>query len=232
MKINTTTIIFLLIIGLAAAGMFAYKSLWGSQSEAGEEETTSIIDGLDSTDPSSTIVKEKTETENNEEQLKETRIVKDDFEITLPAGWAEIADYPEILLMAVDTKEEVSEEILEKLDFRTNISIKSDDLGKYDKLNNAKEYAEGMKASLVQLISEIEFTHEEEGTIGGHDTFYVECESIQEGANFKTLLVFIVGNRNDIYAISLNTFLDSWPDYKDPFYQIAESFKFKYKLEF
>jgi len=213
MKINITIVSFLLIIGLGVAGMFAYKILLGPKPEVKDKATMQTLEELERLDP-------------------EVHISKDDFKITLPAGWAEITDYPEVLLMAVDTREEISEEILEKLDFRTNISIKSDDLGKYDKLNNAKEYAKSIETSLVQSISGIKFTHEKEAAIGGHDAFYIECESVQEGTSFKTLLVFIVGNRNDIYAISLNTFFDSWPDYKNPFYQMSESFKLKYIPEF
>ena len=205
-------LILMSLIGLSVVGVFVYKN---------NEETPLIL-------KEEKIEKEE---EKVEEVAKETLLVKDDFTITLPAGWQEIIDFPEVLAMAIDAKEEIADEKAKNIDFRTNFSIKSDDLGKYSKLSGAQDYIESIKTSLVQLIPSIEFTHEEQRTIDGNNAFFVECESTQEETDFKTLLVFVEGSNNIIWAISFNTFQNSWLTYRDLFYQIAESFRLKYKFE-
>ena len=208
-------LILMSLIGLGGAGVFVYKN---------KEETPLIP-----------LIKEEAKPAIKESfnvvQGKETLLVKDDFTITLPVGWQEVTDFPEVLVMAIDAREEITNEKAKNIDFKTNFSIKSDDIGKYSKLHGAQEYIESVKTSLVQLIPSIEFTHEEQGIIDGNNAFFIECESTQEGINFKTLLVFIEGSNNIIWVISFNTFQNSWLTYRDLFYQIAESFRLKYKLE-
>ena len=205
-------LILSILIGLSGIGVFVFENT---------KETPLILQ------------EEKIEKEEEkvEEVVKETLLAKDDFTITLPAGWQEITDSPEVLAMAIDAKEEIADEKAKNIDFRTNFSIKSDDLGKYSKLSGAQDYIESIKTSLVQLIPSIEFTHEEQRTIDGNNAFFVECESTQEETDFKTLLVFVEGSNNIIWAISFNTFQNSWLTYRDLFYQIAESFRLKYKFE-
>jgi len=167
-----------------------------------------------------------------EEALKETRVIKEEFEMTLPPGWQEATTPPEgIWLMAIDVKEDVSRGVFQKLDFRTNFSVKSDDVTKYAGISSFEDYVASVKTSLVQTISGINFGQEEQKIINGLPTIFIECSSRQEEADFKTLLVFVKASDNIVYAISFNTFQDSWSTYKDLFYWIAESFKLKYKIE-
>jgi len=161
----------------------------------------------------------ETATKNTDQ---ETLLVKEDFKITLPPGWQEDTSFLTVLLMAIDTREEI---VNEDIDFRTNFSLKKDDLGNYQTLNSAKEYTESVKMSLIQVIPIIEFTDEKEGTISGHNAFFIECESTQDEVDFKTLLVFMEESNGVIWALSFNTFQDSWLIYRPIFYQMAESFK-------
>lgn len=208
-------LILIILIGLSGVGVFVFKNLVEPKIEEGEEK----------------IEEEKPAIKEEVAVAKETLLLKDDFSIILPAGWQEVIDFPEVLTMAIDAREEITDEKAKNIDFRTNFSIKNDDLGKYSKLSGAKDYIESIKTSLVQLIPSIEFTHEEQRTIGGNNAFFVECESTQEEIDFKTLLVFIEGSNNIIWVISFNTFQNSWLTYRDLFYQIAESFRLKYKFE-
>jgi len=166
-----------------------------------------------------------------EETLKETRVLKEDFEMTLPSGWQETDTPPEgIWLMAIDTREDVSGGVFQKLDFRTNLSVKSDDITKYAGISSFEDYISSVKASLVQTIPSIDFIGETEKTVNGLRAIFIECSSLQEEADFKTLLVFVKASDNIIYAVSFNTFQDSWLVYKSLFYWMAESFKLKYKI--
>ena len=156
---------------------------------------------------------------------KETLLVKDGFTVILPPGWQETPNFPEVLLMAVDAGEEIVNEKAREIGFRTNFSIKGDDLKKYDKEYSIEEYASSIKTALIQAISGIEFTYEDQGIINNNNAFFIECQSTQEEIDFKTLLVFIEGNDDIIWALSFNALQNSWSAYQDSFYQIAESFK-------
>lgn len=225
-RILIVAITVVVLTVLSAAGVFIYKNLTKTETKA---EGTPIVVG----EGGSSVDEEKETEPKKEEILKETRLIKDDFEITLPPGWEEAASPPEsVLVMGIDSREDVSAGIFKKLDFRTNFSIKSKSRQQYTGISDLGAYVESIKTSLAQAIPGINFTREEQKTISGNRAIFVECESMQQGADFKTLLVFIETSDLVVYALSFNSFLDSWAKYQDSFYQIAESFKLKYKLEF
>ena len=207
------------LAALSAAGFFVYKQITKPE----PKESAPVTIGEE--EPANTPT-------GGEEVLKETRLVKGDFEITLPPGWQEADTPPEgILAMAIDAKEDISGGNFQKLDFRTNLSIKSDDMKKYANFNNLGDYITSIKTSLVQVVPGISFVQEEQKVINGQRAILIECSSRQEDADFKTLLVFIEGNDSIVYAISFNAFQGSWENYKGVFEQIAQSFKLKYKIE-
>lgn len=209
-KILVVVITVIILTALSVAGFYVYKQI--------AKPVPSTID------ENQQAAGENKEFVTEPETEKEVRLVKDDFEITLPAGWQEATStYEDFLVLAFDGKEDISGGNFQKLDFRTNISIKSDDLTKYSNLDTLEKYIESMKISLIQVFPGIKFI-KEEGNI-------LECETTQEDVDFKTLLVFIEGNNSIIYAISFNTFRSSWEKYKDTFEQVASSFKLKYKIE-
>lgn len=164
------------------------------------------------------------------EAPKGTLLTKEDFEITLQPGWREAQNPPEgVLTMAIDSEEDLSS-AASSSDYRTNLTVKSDDLTKYSTVNTLETYTESIKTTLVQLIEDIKFTYEKRDTVNGNDALFVECESTQNKVDFKTLLVFVQGDNNFIYALSFNAFQNSWASYRDAFYRMAESFKLRYNL--
>lgn len=162
------------------------------------------------------------------EMNKETTLLKDGFTIILPPFWQEIPsqqDEADILAMAVDSREEILDEKVIKAGFRTFLSVKNDDLTRYSQEYTLEEYVDSIKVSLAQLIPSIEFSYEKQAEINGNSVIFVECKSRQEEIDYSTLLVFIKGKENLLWAISFNTLKDSWPHYRDLFYQITESFQ-------
>ena len=214
-KILFTAITFVVLAVLSVAGFYIYKNL--IKPEVIEGPPVTIGEGNPAT--------------GEKEILKEVRLSKGDFEITLPPGWQEATSTSEgFLLLAFDAKEDVSGGNFQKLDFRTNLSIKSDDLKKYSSLDTLEKYVESMKISLIQAVPGINFIQEERKTINGAQAIFIECSSRQKEADFKTLLIFVKGNDSIVYAISFNTFQSSWENYQGIFEQIAQSFKLKYKI--
>jgi len=214
-KFLIVAITFIALAVLGAAGFFVYKTI--TKPEIQKEESPVVIGEAGSS--------------TEAEVLRETRLIKDDFEITLPPGWQEATSTAEgFLLLAFDAQEDISGGNFQKLGFRTNLSIKSDDLSKYSSLDTLEKYVESMKVSLIQAVSGISFIQEEQKVINGLQTISIECLSRQEETDFKTLIVFVKGNDSIVHAISLNTFQSSWESYKNAFEQIAQSFKLKYKI--
>ena len=224
-KILFVAITFVVLAALSAAGFYIYKNLIQPAS------STEIINTPLVTNNEGRETGEAPEIKN-EEILKETRLSKDGFEITLPPGWQEATStYEGFLLLAFDAQEDISGGNFQKLDFRTNLSVKSDDLGKYSSLDTLEKYVESMKTSLIQAIPGIAFVKEDQKTINGNESFFIELSSRQKEIDFKTLLMFIKGNDNIVYAVSFNTFQGFWENYQGVFEQIAQSFKLKYKIE-
>ncbi|MFH1780990.1 MAG: hypothetical protein ABH841_03245, partial [Candidatus Nealsonbacteria bacterium] len=220
-KILIVVITCAVLAGLSLAGFYIYKNF---NRPINVTELPSIP--LSINDGKAKIDEDSAEQPDEGEVLKETRILKENFEIILPPGWQEATTPPEgVLFMAIDAEQDISGGLFQKLDFRTNLAIKSDNITKYADISSFEDYVASIKISLIQAISGINCTQDEQKTINGAQAVSIECSSRQEEADFKTLLVFVKGNNNAIYAISFNTFQDSWLMYKDLFYRMAESFK-------
>ncbi len=204
---NSKIIITIVIVVLVAAAVATHYYLNRPQ----EEGTPLVLDEEVTGGPEATKV------------LGETLLAKEGFEIILPPGWQEDAEPPySILFMAVDGQEEISNQ---EINFRTNLTIKNDDLGIYQGLNNVQEYAVSIKESLTQAIPIIEFTEEKEETINGNAAYFIEIESTQEEIDFKTLLVFVEEADGTIWGLSFNAYQNAWSAYRNLFYQMARSFK-------
>lgn len=218
-KFLFTAITFIVLAALSAAGFFVYKNYLANPEDKVTENTTPLS--------GSEVPSEFLE----QNIAKETRLLKDGFEITLPFGWQEATStYEGFLLLAFDAKEDISGGDFQKLDFRTNLSIKSDDLSKYSTLDTLEKYVESMKSSLILAVPGISFVQEEPKTINGARAISIECLSRQKEADFKTKIVFVQGNDHTVYALSFNAFQSSWEKYKSAFEQITQSFKVKYKV--
>ncbi|MFH1423710.1 MAG: hypothetical protein ABIG29_02040 [Candidatus Nealsonbacteria bacterium] len=218
-KLLVVAITVIILTVLSIMGFYVYKQIIKPEAKENVPATTGEAEP-------------ESPSNGGEEIIGETVLLKDDFEITLPPGWQEATTPPEgILAMAIDGKEDISEGVFQKLDFRTNFSVKRDDMKKYANFNNLGDYITSIKTSLVQMVPGISFVQEEQKVIDGRRAILIECSSRQEEADFKTLLVFVEDSDSIVYAISFNTFQSSWASYRDTFYRIAESFKLKYKIE-
>ena len=205
------TIIFsavVVVLALGAAVYFLYYAPEGKLS--------------DNPPPDLKVLDEKKEEKESDKESGSGILAKDGFSINLPEGWEETANPPgRALALVVKGNEEIANEKAEKLGFASYFSVSSDSLETY----TFEEYIEEIKTRLVQSIVNIDFVKEEEGEIDGKKALFVECESTQKEVDFKTLLAFINEADETIWAISFNTLEDKWPEYRDLFYQTAESFK-------
>ncbi len=156
---------------------------------------------------------------------KGTTVEKDDFSIYIPKGWAEAAQPPMgVALTIVNKAEEITDPAAKRINFQSYYSVLYDNL----EGNATEEYYDKVKQSLIEDIpGGGTIVLEETKTINGKDYFFVAAEFTQREIKFKALIVIIPGEDNDMWMVSFNTLNSKWDDYKDLFYQIAESFELK-----
>lgn len=164
---------------------------------------------------------------NNQTNNKppQNKLVTDDFEINLPAGWQKTAPAIGTSAMAVKVDEQLNDPAAQKINFRSYFAVSYDTAqGK-----SLSEYAQTVKDRLQQTISGIVFTQEHDTTINGKAAQAFEADFNQQGVNFKILMVTIKGLGDDIWVISFNTLQSAWVEYRDAFSDIANSFSLKLK---
>ncbi len=60
--------------------------------------------------------------------------------------------------------------------------------------------------------------------INGRQAYAIEGSMSQKSLQFKTLIVIVQGNKDDLWVISFNTLDKDWTKYSDLFTRIAKSF--------
>ncbi|MDO8559123.1 MAG: PsbP-related protein [bacterium] len=145
------------------------------------------------------------------------------FSFVIPDGWQEADASNTLPIMITDSREKLTNNQAKEMNFRTNISINSAELGEI----LFKDYVEDTKTRLIQAIPIIEITKEEGYTINGKNAHSMEIKSVQNDLKFNTIVILAVGKDNTVWAFSFNTLEESWLDYKDIFSNMIKSIKMK-----
>jgi len=150
-------------------------------------------------------------------------LVKENFSIILPQGWMEGNAIEGVSALAYNVNENITDAAAKAANFTSYLSIASD----VSQGRSIAEYVEYTKSALRGVIPEINFVGDKDLTIDNRPAHAIEAELAQEGINFKILLVMIQGEGDKIWITSFNTLKSTWNDYKDAFYQAANTFKVK-----
>jgi len=161
--------------------------------------------------------------QTNIEQTQNKKIVTDDFEINVPAGWEKTAPAMGSSAMAVKTDENLNDPAAQKINFKSYFAVSYDTL--QDK--NMSEYLQIVKNGLQQTVPGVVFTKDQDMTINNRSAHAIEAELTQQGVNFKILLTVIAGEGKDVWVMSFNTTKNAWDGYKETFYSVADSFSLK-----
>ena len=164
-----------------------------------------------------------TESQSKEELEKLTVMDTAYFSFVIPDGWQEADASNTLPIMITDSREKLTNNQAKEMNFRTNISINSAELGEI----LFKDYVEDTKTRLIQAIPIIEITKEEGYTINGKNAHFMEIKSVQNDLKFNTIVILAVGKDNTVWAFSFNTLEESRLDYKDIFSNIIKSIKMK-----
>ena len=158
-------------------------------------------------------------------EQSQNKLITDDFEINLPEGWRKTAPAMGSSAMAVNADEQLNDPAAQKINFRSYFAVSYDTL-QGESLN---EYLQGVKSQLQQTISGVVFAQEHDTTINGKAARAFEASFIQQGVNFKILMVAVKGTGDDVWIISFNTLQSAWAEYQKTFSDIAGSFSLKLK---
>lgn len=150
-------------------------------------------------------------------------LVKEGFSIVLPQGWMEGGAIEGVSALAYKVNEKITDVAAKAVNFVSYFSIASD----VSQGRNIAEYAEYTKTALRGVAPEINFVADKDLTIDNRSAHAIEAELTQEGIDFKILLVMIQGEGDKIWITSFNTLKSTWNDYKEDFYQTANTFKVK-----
>jgi len=164
-----------------------------------------------------------TESQSKEELEKLTVMDTAYFSFVIPDGWQEADASNTLPIMITDSREKLTNNQAKEMNFRTNISINSAELGEI----LFKDYVEDTKTRLIQAIPIIEITKEEGYTINGKNAHFMEIKSVQNDLKFNTIVILAVGKDNTVWAFSFNTLEESRLDYKDIFSNMIKSIKMK-----
>ncbi|MFA5098727.1 MAG: hypothetical protein WC461_00710 [Candidatus Paceibacterota bacterium] len=153
----------------------------------------------------------------------QNKLVADDFDIVLPAGWKKTEPAIGTLAMAVNANEQLNDPAAQKINFRSYFAVSYDTLqGK-----SMAGYMQTIKDSLLQTVSSAVFANEQDVNINGRAVRAVEVELTQQGVDFKILMVAIRGEGDDVWVISFNTIKSSWDGHRETFSNIVRSFNLK-----
>lgn len=153
------------------------------------------------------------------------KLITDDFEINLPAGWQKVAPPVGVSVMAVKIDEKIDDLAVQKINFRSYFAVSYDSTQE----KSLSEYVQTIKGQLQQTIPDILFTQEQDTAINGKMAKAFEANFSQKGVNFKILMVVVEGLNNDVWVISFNTLQSVWAEYQKTFSDIVGSFKLKIK---
>ena len=209
---NKIAIVSLIVVVIAVAAIIGFYFSKQNKQSTGPAENAALPNQTKANNPI------------NSEQLQ-NKLVTDDFEINLPAGWQKTTPPIGTSAMAVKANEQLNDPVAQKINFRSYFAVSYDTTqGK-----SLSEYMQTVKNQLQQTIPGVVFTQEHDTTINGKAARAFEADLNQQGVNFKILMVAIKGSGNDVWVISFNTLQSIWAEYQETFSNIANSFKLKLK---
>lgn len=148
--------------------------------------------------------------------------VGDDFTIVAPSKWIQ-THMPSTLVSFQNSKETQPEgSAAAKINFKSYIAVSFDNAqGK-----TLDEVAKLVKQQTQSVVPSISFDSETNGTIDSQSAKLIEASLNQQNVDFKVLLAIVMKD-NKYFTISANTTAQKWTEYRDVFYNTANSFKFK-----
>ncbi|HRY52450.1 MAG TPA: PsbP-related protein [Candidatus Portnoybacteria bacterium] len=161
--------------------------------------------------------------ETNQNPQFDAPFVGDYFSFIPPTGWIQ-THLPSTLVSYQNSREvQPKDSAAAKINFKSYFAVS------FDKTSGQTldEITKMVKKQLEGVAPAIKFLSTVDGTIGGQPAKLIEADLKMQDVNFK-VIVAIAMKGDKYFNISNNTTAEKWPEYRDIFYNVLNSFEFKY----
>ncbi len=176
------------------------------------------------------INKEEIQIEEEETELEfvgaeEDKIFEaEEFNVLLPEGWSGYQETGDVFtaFLVTGTEEEMGQELI-----WTQLMVEKfprEEMTLDDHMNEIKGFLEEEISSLGE--ESIIVSEEEEMTVSDYPAKYLEVAFDLEGYQATTAAVFVEGEET-IWSVAINLPTADWPEYKELFDQVVDSFEIK-----
>lgn len=149
--------------------------------------------------------------------------ISDDFTILPPSGWVK-SEFPNALVYYKNPNDQQPiGSAAEKINFQTYFAISADNL-KGKTLTEITEFEENQ---IKAVVPGVVFKSTTDGKIDGQPAKFFEADLSMKNVGFK-LMVAVIAKGDKYFTISNNTTAQKWLEYRDIFYNTADTFRFKY----
>ncbi len=143
------------------------------------------------------------------------------FSIQPPLGWQEKTIQGALVAFEDDLDYYPEENPAHDINFMTYCAVTFDN----DQGLSFSEIIDYIKNETISAIPTAHFTTETADTIDGYSAAYLEAGMLQQDINFLVHIT-LVDIADKYYMISCNTTKEKWEDYRDIFYEFAQSFQY------
>jgi len=154
-------------------------------------------------------------------------VEKNDFSLMFPVGWEEGNAPMGVSALYVNTQDEPNDPEAQRINFQSYLSVILDTFNGMP----LADYMELLKTNFTSSVSDMTAIDEDYMTIGGRDSMYHVAAFEQRNIRFVALFFVISGENNESWVLTFNTTEDTWTEYKDTFFAIANTFHVEVREE-
>lgn len=156
-------------------------------------------------------------------KISENSYIGDDFTIAPPNGWIQTRILSTLVSYQNPQESYLPGSAADKIHFQSYIAVSFDNANgqTLDQIEKLVEQQIKSVAPSISFISVID------GFIDGQPAKFTEADLFMQDINFKVMMAIVLKG-DKYFTISNNTTLEKWPGYRELFYAVANSFKFKY----
>ncbi|MDD4531557.1 MAG: PsbP-related protein [Candidatus Pacebacteria bacterium] len=155
------------------------------------------------------------------QNTEQSKLVNGDFEMILPAGWAQVEETMGALAMAKKPEEKIDDPAAEKIGFKSYLAVSYDVLDGRD----LSGYMQDVKNELPHFVPDTTFGEEKDMSVDGQPAKTLEVDMEKDGAALRSLIVAVEGKNKDIWTISFSTTKSNWDKYEKSFLDAVDTFK-------
>ena len=210
--------IILILIAIVVFGLIYYFYFLNM-----EETTLPVNEEIAGEEQVDVGQEETQDVDHSDVSVEKNPYVGDDFTFLPPMDWIQV-EIPSTLVAYQNVKEiQPQNSAAEKVHFKSYMAVS------FDSTNGQTlpEIVDLVKKQIESVALGTSFTLETSGQIDNESAKFIEADMLMQEVNFKVMIAIVLKG-DKYFTISSNTTKEKWSEYRDFFYDSAESFEFKY----